>query len=201
MPFASTSIEVLPLATYYMVMSITPGPNNVMLTGSGANFGYQRTLPHVLGIVLGCAAQTYALCLGLGILFVAFPAIQSVLKWLGAAYLLYLAWKLVGQAAVQSKTAGKPLTFFEAAGFQFVNPKAWVKAITTSTLFLPPGTSPWLAGLWIFTVCVVVNFTSGSVWALFGVGMGRLLTNSRRRLLFNASMAILLVGTAALLMV
>jgi threonine/homoserine/homoserine lactone efflux protein len=191
-------IEVLPLATYYMIMSITPGPNNVMLASSGANFGFSRTAPHIGGIVFGCAAQTYALCLGLGVIFTAFPWLQTVMKWVGATYLLYLGWKLIGARTVNSSKVTSPITFVEAALFQLVNPKAWVKAITTTTLFLPPGTSPWLAGLWIFTVCTLVNFTTASVWTLFGVGIGKLLTNDRRRTLFNSGMAVLLSGTALL---
>jgi threonine/homoserine/homoserine lactone efflux protein len=113
-----------------MIMSITPGPNNVMLTTSGANFGFGRTLPHIGGIVFGCAAQTYMLCLGFGVVFIMYPWIQEVLKWCGAAYLLYLAWKLVGSKVAKAKAVTKPLSFFDAALFQFINPKAWVKATT-----------------------------------------------------------------------
>lgn len=195
------AIPIIPLATYYMIMSITPGPNNVMLTTSGANFGFGRTLPHIGGIVFGCATQTYLLCLGFGVIFITYPWLQELLKWCGAAYLLYLAWKLVGSKVAKAKAIGRPLTFFDAAFFQFINPKAWVKATTTATLFLPPGTSPWLAGLVIFTVCSLVNFSSASVWTVFGVGIGRLLTNDRRLLAFNLTMSVLLVGTAVIVIV
>lgn len=197
----TTAIQVIPLATYYMIMSITPGPNNVMLTTSGANFGFGRTLPHIGGIVFGCATQTYMLCLGFGVVFIMYPWIQEVLKWCGAAYLLYLAWKLVGSKVAKAKAVTKPLSFFDAALFQFINPKAWVKATTTATLFLPPGTSPWLAGLVIFTVCSMVNFSSASIWTTFGVGIGRLLTSQGRLLAFNVTMSVLLVGTAIIVLV
>jgi threonine/homoserine/homoserine lactone efflux protein len=196
----TTAIQVIPLATYYMIMSITPGPNNVMLTTSGANFGFGRTLPHIGGIVFGCATQTYMLCLGFGVVFIMYPWIQEVLKWCGAAYLLYLAWKLVGSKVAKAKAVTQPLSFFDAALFQFINPKAWVKATTTATLFLPPGTSPWLAGLVIFTVCSMVNFSSASIWTTFGVGIGRLLTSQNRLLAFNITMSVLLVGTAVIVL-
>jgi len=195
---AVPAIEVMSLATYYMIMPRPPGPNTVMLTTSGANFGFNRTIPHVSGIVFGCAAQTYLLCLGFGVVFTLFPWLQGVLKWCGAAYLIYLAWKLAGAKVAKASTVTKPLTFLDAAFFQFINPKAWVKAITTATLFLPPGTSPWLAGFWIFTICAVVNFTSGSVWTIFGVGIGKVLTSDRRLMLFNLSMAVLLFATAVI---
>ncbi|WP_206954928.1 LysE family translocator [Trinickia acidisoli] len=194
-------IAVVPLATYYMIMSITPGPNNVMLTTSGATFGFGRTVPHVSGIVSGCATQTFLLCIGFGVVFTYFPWLQGILKWCGAAYLIYLAYKLVGAKVAKATAVTKPLTFFNAAFFQVVNPKAWVKAVTTATLFLPPGTSAWSAGIRIFTVCALMNFISGSIWTSFGVGIGKLLTNESRLRVFNASMALLLVGTAIIVIV
>lgn len=196
-----SSIAVVPLATYYMIMSITPGPNNVMLTTSGATFGFHRTLPHVSGIVSGCALQTFLLCIGFGVVFTYFPWLQGVLKWCGAAYLIYLAYKLVGARIAKATAVVNPLTFFDAALFQVVNPKAWVKAITTATLFLPPGTSAWAAGIRIFTICALVNFVSGSIWTSFGVGIGKLLTNEFRLRLFNAGMALLLIGTAIIVVI
>ncbi len=192
-------IDVVPLATYTFVMSVTPGPNNVMVTASGVNFGYRRTLPHILGIAIGCAFQTYLMCLGLGALFRAYPVIQDVLQWTGAAYLLYLAWRLATSGGIGESDSARPMNFREGALFQFVNPKAWVMALTTTTLFLPAGASPWLAGLGIFAVFVVVNIPCVSAWAVFGAGMRRWLNAPRVRLAFNLSMAVLLVATALLM--
>ena len=184
------------LAIYYWTMSITPGPNNVMLTVSGANFGFKRTIPHITGIGLGCALQTFLLCLGLGVVFTLFPVIQDMLRWVGAAYLIYLACKLIGAKLKQAGEAKRPMTTWEAALFQFVNPKAWVKATTTATIFLPAGTPPLVAGTAIFTVCLAVNFVSASTWAGFGVGIGAFLSRARGLMVFNYAMAALLIGTA-----
>jgi threonine/homoserine/homoserine lactone efflux protein len=149
-------IPYVALGLYYWTMSVTPGPNNVMLTMSGVSFGFNRTIPHVFGIASGCAVQTFLLCLGLGIVFTSFPIIQEILKWAGAAYLIYLAVKLVG-AKISGGVASspKPLTLLDAATFQFINPKAWVKATTTATIFMPEGTSVLAAGLAIFSVCTL----------------------------------------------
>lgn len=189
-------ISFVALAIYYWTMSITPGPNNVMLTVSGANFGFNRTIPHITGIGLGCAIQTFLLCLGLGVIFTLYPILQEILKWVGAAYLIYLAMKLIGAKFKKASIPKKPMTIWEAALFQFINPKAWVKATTTATIFLPAGTSPVGAGLAIFTVCLAVNIVSASTWAGFGVGIGKLLSNPRGLRVFNYSMAVLLFGTA-----
>jgi threonine/homoserine/homoserine lactone efflux protein len=194
------AIAVLPLATYYFIMSVTPGPNNVMLTTSGVNFGFNRTLPHIFGIVLGCAVQTYLLCLGFGVVFNALPWLRDGLKWVGCAYLLYLSWKLVGSKVAKETDVARPLTLPQAATFQFVNPKAWVKATTTATLFLPSGVNPWFAGLVIFTVCSLANAVSASIWAGFGVAIRQFLSNKKFLLAFNWTMALLLIGTIAFIL-
>lgn len=191
-------IELLPLSTYSLVMSVTPGPNNILLTASGANFGYRRTLPHILGIGIGHSVHVALVCLGLGVLFQAFPVLHTVLKVAGTAYLLYLAWKLVGSSIGSAATA-KPLSFWHAAAFQFVNPKAWVKAVTVATVFMPVGVAPWLGSLIVAAIVLLINFPSVSLWALFGVAIKRHLTNEHRRLGFNVTMAALLVATAVVI--
>src|ERR1700730_2043234 len=127
-------IDPLPFVTYTFVMSITPGPNNVMLTASGANFGFRRTVPHILGIGLGFVVQLLAVCAGLSALFARWPALQSALGWVGAAYLLYLGWQMLGRGDAEARDNRRPVTFLEAAMFQFLNPKAWVMTGTTATL-------------------------------------------------------------------
>jgi threonine/homoserine/homoserine lactone efflux protein len=190
-------IPYIALALYYWTMSVTPGPNNVMLTMSGVNFGFNRTIPHILGIAIGCAVQTFLLCIGFGVLFDYFPVLQVVLKWAGAAYLIYLALKLVGAKVAKAEAKPEPLTMTEAAFFQFINPKAWVKATTTASIFMPVGTSILASGLAIFTVCSAVNIVSSSLWAGFGVGIRNLLSKPIYLKVFNYSMAALLIGTAA----
>src|SRR5215468_6050586 len=118
--------DPVPYATYSAIMFITPGPNNVMLTASGANFGFRRTLPHMFGIVTGCAIQLVAMSAGMGAFFHRWPMLQTVLQWVGAAYLLYLGWKLVGSGEIKEGHVPQPIGFWRAAAFQFVNPKAWI---------------------------------------------------------------------------
>jgi threonine/homoserine/homoserine lactone efflux protein len=188
--------DLLPLAAYTAVMSITPGPNNVMLTASGVNFGFRRTVPHALGIGLGVGIQLYLICLGLGSLFNQLPWLQELLKWGGAAYLCYLAWRIAQAGEVGKADSARPITLLQGLTFQFINPKAWVMSITAAGLFLPPGESVWLAGLAIVAVFVLVNIPCVSVWALFGMALARLLNDARNRLLFNGAMALLLLATA-----
>ena len=121
--------QLLPMMMYCFVMSITPGPNNLMLTASGANFGYRLTLPQVMGCVAGNVALTMVACNGLGQLFVAWPLAQAILRTVGALYLLWLAWKLA-QTRLGDAQALRPLTFLEGVMFQAFNPKSWIRAGT-----------------------------------------------------------------------
>ena len=180
--------ELLPLVTYSIVMSSTPGPNNLMLTTSGANFGFRRTLPHILGISAGMTVQTIVTCLGLGSLFVAFPALHSVLRVAGALYLLVLAWKLAG-SAISNVSLARPLSFWQAAGFQAVNPKSWIKSVTIASVFMPTGMGIVPGTLLVTFITVSIGMPCVSVWALFGVAIRRLLTDLRRRQVFNVIMA------------
>ena len=138
-------MQLLPMMMYCFAMSITPGPNNMMLTASGAHFGYRRTLPQILGIHAGGAVLALVCCLGLGRLFVEWPALQAVLRIAGALYLVVLAFRLararMGEAAVL-----RPQSFAEGALFQVVNPKSWIKAVTLAAVFMPPGMPPLAAG-------------------------------------------------------
>jgi threonine/homoserine/homoserine lactone efflux protein len=181
-------IELMPLVTYCALMSGTPGPNNMMLTASGANFGFRGTLPHIMGIRLGNAVQVMLTCLGLGALFVAFPALQSGLRVVGALYLLWLAWKLTGGGLAEAHVA-HPLSFTQAALFQHLNPKSWMKSVTLAVVFMPAGLPPLQAALWVVLVDFVVGLPCISAWALFGVALRRLLTDPRRRRIFNVIMA------------
>lgn len=192
--------ELLPLATYSLVMSSTPGPNNLLLTTSGANFGYRRTLPHILGIGAGHGVQVWLTCLGLGALFARYPLLHTGLQAAGAAYLVWLAWKLTGSAIGRAELP-QPVGFWQAAGFQFVNPKNWVKSVTVASVFLPPGLGTGTAALVATDITVTINFPCVSMWALFGVVIRRVLTDPRRQRIFNVIMAATLVALALLLLV
>ena len=187
--------QLLPMMMYCFVMSITPGPNNLMLTASGANFGYRLTLPQVLGCVLGNVALTMIACNGLAQLFVAFPLAQAVLRTGGALYLLWLAFKLAG-SRIGDAQALRPLTFLEGVMFQAFNPKSWVRAITLASVFMPAGANPLTAGLTISLIGGAIGLPCISMWALFGVAMRGVLGDPRRQRVFNLAMAAALVFLA-----
>lgn len=191
--------ELLPLITYCFVMSSTPGPNNVMLTASGANFGYRGALPHILGVNLGVALQTYLTCLGLGSLFIVYPSAHALLRVAGSLYLLFLAWRLTG-ASVGEAQLPKPVSFWQGAMFQAVNPKTWVKSITLAAVFMPTGISPAWGALLVAAIGLLIGFPCASMWALFGVAIRQVLTDRRRQRLFNLLMAGSLLVLAVLLL-
>lgn len=187
--------DLLPLLTYSFVMSSTPGPNNLMLTASGANFGYRRSLPHIFGIAAGHGPQIFVTCLGLGALFQAYPMLHQLLRIAGAAYLAVLAWRLAG-SAIGQRDMPQPLTFWQAVAFQAVNPKGWVKAITVATVFMPSGLAPLPGAALVTAISIAINLPCVSAWALFGVAIRRLLADPRRRRIFNAIMAATLLALA-----
>lgn len=185
----------LALILFSFTSSITPGPNNLMLLASGVNFGFRASLPHMLGISLGHMVMVCAVGLGLGAIFKQIPILHDILKWGGAAYLLYLAYK-IATAAPLDENAGNanaaPFTFFQAAGFQWINPKAWIMAITPFTTYSPADYGyGWAA--WVGVVFACVNFPSIGVWVGFGVSMRRWLSSPAKRRVFNRVMAGLLV--------
>jgi threonine/homoserine/homoserine lactone efflux protein len=193
-------VDPLPFATYSFVMSITPGPNNVMLTASGATFGFRRTIPHILGISVGFGVELLAVCAGLGAIFNHWPSLQTVLRWVGAAYLVYLGIKMLGGSGpANSRSSSRPVSFFEAALFQFLNPKAWVMTITAATMFLPHELGVLAAGAYMLFIMVVMNMPCIAVWALFGSSLRRFLERPAGRLAFNAAMAVALATTGVIM--
>lgn len=186
------------LALFSFVSSITPGPNNLMLMASGANFGFRRTLPHMLGVGLGFTGMVTLVGLGLVGLFEAYPLSYDVLKVVSVIYLMYLAWKIATSAApagteASIETQGKPITFIQAVLFQWVNPKAWTMALTALTVYAP--SQNLLAVLIVAAVFGAINLPCVSSWTLLGQQLQRLLTSRRRLVVFNVSMAVLLVAS------
>jgi threonine/homoserine/homoserine lactone efflux protein len=188
-------IDPLPFATYSFVMSITPGPNNVMLTASGANFGFRRTVPHIAGIVAGFSVALLAVCAGLDVIFTRWPNLQVVLRWAGAAYLVYLGWRILRAGEAKAGNSPKPLTFLEAAAFQFLNPKAWVMILTAAALFLPRELGFLSACAYMVVVMALINLPCITVWALFGSSLRGFLARPGGRVAFNAAMAVALTVT------
>jgi threonine/homoserine/homoserine lactone efflux protein len=191
--------DPLPFITYTFVMSITPGPNNVMLTASGARFGFRRTVPHILGVVFGFTLQLLAVCAGLSAVFTRWPRLQTALSWVGAAYLIYLGWQLLRSSVAAAEAHSRPVSFVQATLFQFLNPKAWVMSLTAATLFLPHELGALLAGLYMALVMEAVGVPCMTVWALFGSGLKKFLAAPRARMVFNGVMAVALVATAVLM--
>ena len=189
-------LALLPaLALFGIVTAVTPGPNNVMLMTSGLNFGFRRTLPHMWGVTLGFGLMAALVGLGLAGVFKAWPQLFVILKWVGALYLLVLAVKIARADAVQEgRDTGTPLSFLQAASFQWINPKAWIIVISACTTYAVPDhyTSSILT---VALVLTAVTFPCVSVWVLFGASLRRALGNPRMLRLFNWSMAALLVAS------
>jgi len=187
---------LLPLCGFAAVSSITPGPNNTMMLASGLNYGFRRSLPHLLGICCGFAFMIFATGLGLHAVFAQMPILQTILKYAGALYLLWLAWKLAHAAPMSHEQAAlsKPMGFWGAAAFQWINPKAWVMSLSALTTYLPQGFKVTDVLLLSGVFWVVGIFCVGS-WALFGVAMRSVLQNPRSVRIFNVLMALALVAT------
>jgi threonine/homoserine/homoserine lactone efflux protein len=188
-------IDPLPFATYSFVMSITPGPNNVMLTASGATFGFRRTVPHIFGICAGFSVVLLAVCAGLDALFTRWPEAQTVLRWAGAAYLVYLGWRILRSGEARAGHSPKPLTLLEAAAFQFLNPKAWVMTLTAAAMFLPRELGFVTACVYMVGVMALINLPCITVWALFGSSLRSVLARPAGRVAFNAVMSVALAVT------
>jgi threonine/homoserine/homoserine lactone efflux protein len=190
-------LETLPaLALFAFVTSVTPGPNNLMLMASGANFGFRRTVPHMLGVSLGFVLMAFLVGLGLAGLFQAYPLAQTALEVVSVVYMLWLAWKIAHSAAPKDRQAGgTPMTFLQAAAFQWVNPKAWAMALTAVTVYAPDR-SLWAVAL-VAVIFGAINLPSVSLWTLIGQQLRRVLTDARRLTLFNWTMAGLLVLSLA----
>jgi len=184
------------LFTFVAVSSITPGPNNIMLMVSGVNFGIPRTVPHMLGISMGFLVLLLAVGLGLGAVLTAFPVLHIGLKIAGGAYLLYLAWKIAMSRSLAGKgeTKARPMRFIDAAAFQWVNPKAWVMAITAMAVYAN-AEHPFLSVLLISIAFTIVNLPSVSIWAGFGTALRGFLSDPVRLKWFNIAMGVLLAAT------
>ncbi len=187
------------LATFAFVASITPGPNNVMLWASGLNFGLRRTIPHIAGVSIGFASLLLATALGIGSVFQSQPWLSPTLRIIGSGYLLYLAWRIATAGKTAAAAAGRPLSFFEAATFQYVNPKAWVMGITAAGSFIPADAHLVGSALLMGSVFWAINLPCIATWAAGGTMVGNLISDDRRRRIINGALGLLLVGTVYLI--
>ena len=190
--------QIIGLSGFAFVSSITPGPNNLMLMASGVNFGIRRTVPHMLGVSIGFALMIVMVGVGLVGLFEAWPPAYLILKVGSAGYLLWLAWKIANAplpTAGDHHSNGSPMTFTQAALFQWINPKAWTMALTALTMYA--GTRDLVIVLAVAVIFGLINLPSVGIWAAMGQIIQRKLTGDRPRRLFNWTMAALLVGSLA----
>jgi threonine/homoserine/homoserine lactone efflux protein len=185
---------LLPLIGYVIVSTVTPGPNNLMVLTSGANFGLPRTWPHIIGIAIGFPVMIFALGFGLGFVFDAYPIIHQILKYVAFVYLLWIAWKIALAGRPETGEAGaQPLTIFQAAAFQWVNPKAWALVFGAMALFTTTDGNKAVEVGVIAALFGAACLPNGVVWALFGSAIAGFLEDDRQRFWFNIVMAVLLV--------
>ena len=189
------------LATFYFTMFFTPGPNNAMLTASGMKFGFIKTLPHLMGISLGHILQIGLTCFGLANLFLIYPQVQFYMKVLCFLYLLYLGWKMIGSFSSIQKKTGRPLRFYEASLFQFINPKAWSIAVTVASGFFPSEENIFIGIVFVTITAAIINLPTCSLWALFGSGLRKFINNQKTKKIIEYLLAVLLVLTGLFILI
>lgn len=193
-------LTLLPqLALYALTTLWTPGPNNTMLAASGARFGFRASVPHASGVAMGFPVMLFLICLGLGELFRASSLLRETLRWGGVAVMLWLSWKIATSGRAEVKSSDRPFSFLAAAGFQWINPKAWLMAIGVATTYAS-GSHPIAEAAMAMLVFAALGLTSSFGWMIFGAAIARLLKTERRLRAFNIAMgALLAVTTLSLL--
>jgi len=171
----------------------TPGPNNAMLATSGATFGFRRTLPHALGVALGFPVMMLIVGLLLGGVFQASPVLRDTLKWSGATLLLWIAYKIAISGGMERNDAdAEPMSFMEAAAFQWINPKGWSMAISATALYIDPD-NPFVTAMIVVLCFLFLGLASSVTWVAAGQAISGWLTTERRQRVFNITMAVLIV--------
>jgi threonine/homoserine/homoserine lactone efflux protein len=187
--------QLVALIGFSVVSSVTPGPNNVLLWGSGASFGFRRSLRHVVGTALGIGAMALAVAAGLGALLTAAPEVTLVMKIGGSVYLVYLAYQIAGARAIRQGAVARPLGLVQAAMFQVINPKAWIFAVGAITTFRPAGLSIVAGSVLVAATMMLVVVPTAAVWAGGGRILNPLMTNARAHRAVSLVLAALLAGT------
>lgn len=186
---------LLSLIGFSVAMYVTPGPNNVMVAASAANHGIRATIPHMMGIVVGFASMLVLVCGGLGSALLGLPWLLPAFRWVGAAWLLLLAWQIGSAPPPGEGGRGRVLGFFGAMGFQWINPKAWLITMAAAGEYLSLHEPLALQLVRIFIVFLAVGLPCLLVWALLGSGARRFLHSPARVRAFNVAMALLLVAS------
>jgi threonine/homoserine/homoserine lactone efflux protein len=186
---------------FSVVAAVTPGPSNIMLTAAGAQAGIVRGLPCLLGVATGMGIMMFVVPLGLGSLVLGHPGVLRALHWGGAAFLLWLAWKIATSTSAIDAGAGKPVGYLGAAVFQWINPKSWLVSASAAGTFLYGGAgSPVWRAVSLGGLFVLAALPSGFVWLAFGAAVQHLLRERRRLRIFNALMGALLALSVVLIL-
>ena len=188
---------IIAISAYNFVMYVTPGPNNSILTASGIKFGFVKTVPNIFGIPTGHGIQLALVCFGLGSLFTYYPILLDILRYIGSAYILYLAFRMFGSLNISNaEEKSRPLKYYEAILFQFVNPKAWVICITAVSLFYPEKENLFVGTIFMVIMSTLINIPSISIWAFGGSVIRHYLSNITLKKIIEWFLALLLIGTA-----
>jgi threonine/homoserine/homoserine lactone efflux protein len=193
-------VEIHPsLIAFAVAAAFTPGPNNIMIMASGLNFGWRASMPHFFGICFGFPSMFLAVGFGLGYLFERFELLHEFIQVAGILYLLYLAWRIAtaAPANLDGQQSSKPLTFLQAALFQWINPKAWIMGTSAIATYTTVGNDLNLQILLVGLVFFVMTFPSAGVWMMFGAGLKKALSDAKHQQVFNLSMAALLAASVA----
>jgi threonine/homoserine/homoserine lactone efflux protein len=187
--------QLIALTTLAVAGSFTPGPNNVIATVTGANHGLRAALPHILGVPFGFGTMLAAGSLGVAALLIAHPLLGQAIKWLGIAYLVYIAWLIARAGSIGERTLARPLTFWQSAAFQYANPKAWMLAAATAGTFMTsqPGVTRTVIIVGVFALAAAASLV---LWAWIGAALRHWLQTGRRLARFNLTMGLLLAATA-----
>lgn len=193
-----TVAMIISIATFTISTVTTPGPNNIMLLSSGLTFGYKKTIPHMSGIIVGFPFMVVLVGLGMGVIFEKFPVILSILKIVGILYLFWMAFKIANNTSAYEVNKGQksePFTFFQAAIFQWVNPKAWIMAITAISIFVTANENSYLQVITIAFIYFLSSIISANSWAFGGVVLKKFIKNESSVKKLNIIMAILLIAS------
>jgi len=185
---------IVSIATFTLSTVLTPGPNNIMLLSSGLTFGYKKTLPHILGIIFGFPFMVILVGLGMGVVFENYPFLFQIVKVIGILYLFWLAYKIANSADNYDTTIkSKPLTFLEAAAFQWLNPKGWIMAITSVSVFVTSSQNYFMQVVFVSFIYFLSGMISTNSWTLGGVLLKKFIKSEKSIGIFNKLMALLLV--------
>lgn len=189
------------LAAYCVATSVTPGPNNMILAASGATFGVRRTVPNLIGILVGFGSLLLLAGIGGEALMRAVPVLEPVLKYVGVTYMLYLSWKIGTAGRPEAGSRDRPLTFIQAAAFQFINPKGLAMALSVHAIYRMPQLGEWGSIATVTAMFLVVGMPWTLVWVLFGQAVGKWLHDDRRLRLFNGALGLATAASALLLLI